>query len=504
MTIDIEVEANILRLYHVEKWKVGTIARQLGLHHYVVKRVLNQLGGVPKAKLLPRPSLIDSFLDFVKTNLEKYPRLRASRLYHMVCERGYSGGEDHFRHLIAIHRPKPPAEAYLRLKTLPGEQAQVDWGNFGQVSIGNAKRALVAFVMVLSCSRKIFLKFYLNQQMSNFLRGHEEAFRVFNGVPKVLLYDNLKSCVLERHGDAIRFHHTILEFASHYRFEPRPVAIARGNEKGRVERAIRYIRDNFFAVRKWKDLDDLNAQAASWCEGHAANRPCPEDRSITVQQAFNLEQPMLIALPDNPFPTDEREEVLIGKTPYARFDLNDYSLPSRYVRCLLSVVAKPDKIFILDGPNVIAQHIRSYDKGKQIEDPLHIEKLIAQKRAAHQHSGQDRLVKAVPLIRQFLIKAAEKNYSLSNVVASLVKLLDSYSAAELEIAVQEALDRGVPHPNAVRLSLVRHRESQELFPPINLDLPDDHRVRNLVVRPHSLDSYDQLKSLQELPKHDKQ
>jgi transposase len=94
------------------------------------------------------------------------------------------------------------------------------------------------------------------------------------------LYDNLKSAVLERQGDAIRFHPTLLAFAAHYRFEPRPVAIARGNEKGRVERAIRYVRDNFFAARTWRDLDDLNAQAEAWCLGQAADRPCPEDRVV--------------------------------------------------------------------------------------------------------------------------------------------------------------------------------------------------------------------------------
>ena len=128
MAINAELEANILRLHYVEKWRIGTIAKQLKVHHYVVKRVLNQ-AGVPKAKLLSKPSLLDSFLGFVKTTLEKYPTLRASRLYQMVCERGYIGGSDHFRHLIAMHRPKVPAEAYLRLRTLPGEQAQVDWGH---------------------------------------------------------------------------------------------------------------------------------------------------------------------------------------------------------------------------------------------------------------------------------------------------------------------------------------------------------------------------------------
>jgi transposase len=152
---------------------------------------------------------------------------------------------------VACHRPRPAAEAYLRLRTLPGEQAQVDWGHFGHLQIGRARRPLMAFVMVLSHSRMVFLRFFLDARMDSFLRGHALAFAAFGGVPRVLLYDNLKSAVLERvdhpRGSAIRFNPTLLALAGHYRFEPRPVAPARGNEKGRVERAIRYIRDSFFA-----------------------------------------------------------------------------------------------------------------------------------------------------------------------------------------------------------------------------------------------------------------
>src|SRR5262249_5154475 len=154
---------------------------------------------------------------------------------------------------------------YLRLSSLPGEQAQVDWGHFGHLVIGRARRPLMAFVMVLSYSRQIFLRFFLDARMENFLHGHVSAFTTWGGVPRVLLYDNLRSVVLERHGEAIRFHPTLLMFAGHYRYEPRPVAIARGNETGRVERAIRYVRNAFFAARRFADVDDLNAQAEAWC-----------------------------------------------------------------------------------------------------------------------------------------------------------------------------------------------------------------------------------------------
>lgn len=422
-----------------------------------------QQPGIPKTNFTKRESIITPFLSFITETFTKFPKLTASRLYEMVRQRGYSGGLDHFRHSMMLHRPRPSAEAYLRLRTLPGEQAQVDWGHFGYVEIGKARRPLMAFVMVLSYSRKIFLRFYLNQQISNFLRGHEAAFNAWKGLPRVCLYDNLKSAVLERQGDAIRFNPMLMEFAAHYRYEPRPVAVARGNEKGRVERAIRYVRDNFFAARTWKDIDDLNNQAIEWCNGIAAERPCPEDKALSVQEVFLEEQLKLLQLPDNPYPTDERQEVRIGKTPYARFDLNDYSIPHTHVRRTVTVCATLSTVSILDGvANLIAEHPRSFEKGKQIEDKSHIADLVARKKQARQHRGQNRLTATAPASQELLIQAAERGYNIGSIVVQLLKFLDDYGASELNTAIKIALSNGVPHPNAVRTTLEKQREERDL------------------------------------------
>lgn len=314
MTVCPELEARILRYYHAERWRVGTIVAQLGVHHGTVTRILAQ-AGLPRADAARRPGRIDPYLPFIRDTLAQFPTLTASRLYGMVQERGYPGRPDHFRHLVALHRPRPKAEAYLRLSTLPAEQAQVDWGHFGHLDIGRAKRPLMAFVMVLAWSRMIFLRFFLDARMENFLRGHVGAFVTWGGVARVLLYDNLKSAVLERQGQAIRFNPTLLQFAGHYRYEPRPVAVARGNEKGRVERAIRYVREAFFAGRTFADLADLNAQAEAWCVGQAADRRCPEDATLTVREAFARESALLLAWPPNPYPTDEQGAVKGARRP---------------------------------------------------------------------------------------------------------------------------------------------------------------------------------------------
>jgi transposase len=198
------IEAQILRYYHAEHWRIGTIAKQLRVHRDTVTRVLAQ-AGLPRLAKLHRASKVDPYLPFIHETLAKFPTLRASRLYAMVQARGYRGGPSQFRHIIACHRPHPPAEAYLRLRALPGEQAQIDWGHLGHLKIGRARRPLMAFVAVLSFSRQIFLRFFLDARMENFLRGHVGAFAAWNAVPRVILYDNLRSAVLERRGDAIRF-----------------------------------------------------------------------------------------------------------------------------------------------------------------------------------------------------------------------------------------------------------------------------------------------------------
>jgi len=491
-------EAEILRLYHAEKWRVGTIATQLDHHHSTVRRVLAQ-AGLDAGRVSVRPSMADLYVPFIMETLKQYPHLRASRLFEMVKARGYSGGSDHFRTIVARYRPRAPAEAYLRLRTLPGEQAQVDWGHFGKIRVGLALRVLWAFVMVLSWCRQIFLRFYLSAAMPSFVRGHVEAFDFFGGVPRVLLYDNLKSAVLERAGDAIRFHPTLLELSAHYHYLPRPVAPARGNQKGRVERAIRYIRDNFFAARTFTDLDDLNAQALTWTQGIAADRPCPEDRQRTVREVFAEERGKLLALPDNPYPTEERIVVEVGKTPYVRFDLNDYSIPHTHVQRSLVVLATPTTVRVLDPDQVqdvaLCSHARSWDRDQQIEDPSHIESLVQHKRAGKQHRAIDRLHAAVPHSRAWLVAIAERGGNLGSATWGLSKLLETETADHVDAAVEESLARGTPHLGAVRHLLDRARRDRGQPPAVEPHLPADPRLDGLVVRPHALSTYDQLQRI---------
>lgn len=489
-----DVEARILRIFHAEKWRVGTLARQLGVHHSTVKRVLAE-AGVPAEDYNQRPSMADPYLPFIIETLTKYPRICASRIFEMVRERGYPGQPDHFRSIVARHRPRRAPEAYLRLKTLPGEQAQADWAYFGKVTIGKTVRQLLAFVMVLSWSRMVFVKFYLDCRIGNLLRGHTDAFEFFGGVPRVILYDNPKNIVLERVADAIRYHSTFLDFASHHRYEPRPVAVARGNEKGRVERAIRYVRTSFFAARAWENIDDLNRQALDWCTSLAADRRCPEDDLVTVRDAFAEERAKLLPIPDNPFPTDDREEVIARKTPYVRFDRNDYSIPHERVGKTLVVMASLDRVRVLDGNDVIADHARSFSSGDQIEQAAHIDGLVQAKRRAREHRGLDLLARQVPNVPALLELVARRGGNLGNVTSHLLKYVGLYGASEVEAAVREAIQRDTPHLTSIRFLLERRRQEQNRPVPLGIELPDDPRVRDFTVRPHALSSYDDIEEV---------
>jgi len=488
-----EESAAILRLHHVEGWPVGTIADQLHRHHDTIERVLTH-GGLPVVKRVARTRKIDPFLPFVEETLAKYPRLRASRLWSMVRTRGYDGSKSGFRAIVARLRPRPHAEAYLRRAVLPAEEAQVDWAHFGKLTVGRAQRDLFAFVMVLAYSRMRFVWFTLRAAMPSFLRGHVEAFRFFGGAPKVILYDNLKSAVLEREGDAVRFHPTMLALAGHHRFEPRACAPYRPNEKGRVERAIRDVRDNFFAARAFSSVDDLNLQARAWCLDIAPERRVPDRKDLTVEQAFAEEKPRLIALPDDDFPVEERVEVRVGKTPYVRFDRNDYSVPHTHVCRSLTVLATDERVRIVDPDTpteILADHRRSYDRDQRVEHEGHTLALKEEKRRAHQSRGFDRLFHAAPSSRAMMDRLATRGDNLGAVTSGLLQLLDRVGAELLERALAEVVARDQLKLRAVHHEIDRLRYEAGLAPPLTVPVSADARV-NAQVRPHALSTYDRL------------
>jgi hypothetical protein len=261
-------------------------------------------------------------------------------------------------------------------------------------------------------------------------------------------------------------------------------------EKGRVERHIDFVRKSFFAARKFTDVNDLNAQARDWCEGRAFDRPWPQDDSLTVRQAFAAEQPRLLGLPPAGYALGQRLEVSVAKTPYVRFDWNDYTVPHTHVQRTLSVLADEQRVRVFDGITEVANHPRCFDRGQAIEEPAHLQALVEYKRRARAHRGCDALAQVTPASTELLQMAAQRGHNLGSITAALLRLLDQYGAPSLQAAILEAIGRDVPHPNAVRLALERARERTGRPPPLALVLPEHVARRDAPMRTHSLASYD--------------
>ena len=186
----------------------------------------------------------------------------------------------------------------------------------------------------------------------------------------------------------------------------------------------------------------------------------------------------------------ERVAARVGKTPYVRFDTNDYSVPHTQVQRTLTVLADEQWVRVLDGATELARHQRCWDSHAQIEDDAHVQRLVDAKRAGRAHRACDRLAQAAPASAALLQRAAARGENLGSITAALLRLLERWGSAALQAAILEALQRDVPHPNAVRLALERARQDSGQPPPVALVLPEHVARRDAPVRPHDLGSYD--------------
>ena len=430
---------------------------------------------------------------FIRDTLAQYPRLRATRLFEMVKARGYPGSVVQLRRAVRLIRPAATATVYRRLTTLAAEEAQVDWGAFGSIRIGRGVRPLSGFVMVLSYSRAIFALFTVDQTLESFLRGHVEAFQTWPGVARTLVYDNLRSAVLERAGTAIRFHPRLLELAGHYHFAPRPCTPGRGNEKGKVERQIQYLRHAFFAARTFVDVDDLNAQFRRWRDEIAHQRPHPEQRDRTVAEVLAEEQPRLLAAPRASL-RDRRDAHGGVRQDAVRALRPQQLLDSAHARAAPADAARESHDRARDrrhrgdrAPRPQLRH-RARSSSRRRMSPA-----SSRPRARHNpSSARDRLRLAVPAVATLLERLAARGESLRVHTARLLALLDDYGPQELAAAIDRALERDALGAGAIAHILETRRRQRGLKPPIPIALPDRPGVRDLDVTPHRLETYDDL------------
>ena len=485
-----ELRAQIRRLVLREGWKIETAARRFGVHHSVVRRALQDDGG-EDGRRKPGQSVLEPYKEYVVERLAKHPNLSGTRLYAELRERGYPGGIAVLRRYVAKLRPRRSRKAYLSIETEPGEQAQVDWGSFGRMRVGTAMRPLSAFAMVLRWSRALYVDFSLDQRGDTFMRMHERAFRAFSGVPRKVVYDNLKTVVLHHVGSTVQFNPTFLAFAGHWLFEPVATPVRYPQAKGCVENTIRYVRHSFFYGRHFRDIEDLRKQAAAWCADvanrrvHATTRERPADRLL-------LERPRLHPLPERPFDTDRVEVVIVGKHARVQLDTNTYSVPPGLVGKTVHVRADDTTVRVVHDGEIVASHTRCWDRRRAIEAPEHIAELVRRRPGAQAPKRRDRIAALCPEARMYLQQVARRRVNLDNEVRKLERLVLAYGESEIATAIATALAHRTFGAHYVRAHADQARFARGLGEPPEPIVTGNTAADSLTVTPHDLETYDAL------------
>lgn len=415
---------------------VAQIAEACGLHRHTVTAWLARPQYRQRHRH-PRASKLDPFKTDIIGWLQRHP-LSATQVFQRLREQGYSGGYTILTDYIRQVRPRRPP-AYLKLAFAPGECAQVDWGSYGTIAVGSTMRRLSFFVMVLCYSRLMYLEFTLSQTLEQFLSCHENAFRAFQGVPKTLMIDNLKSAVLDRPRDRPAvFHPRYRELAEHFGFTVRPCGVRKANEKGRVENGVGYVKKNFLNGLELGPFAALNPAAQHWLETVANVRLHGETHQRPVER-FAEEKPHLLPLPSQPFDAALIKTVRASNQFRVSFEANRYSVPAAYASTRVTLKIYPDRLCLYDGDTLIARHPRCYDRHQDIEDPDHPRALIAQRRNAREHQLLARFLRLCPQAEPYYQHLLEHRLNASHHVHKILALSEVYGVEAVAQALQDAL-----------------------------------------------------------------
>ena len=485
-----EMIAKIKHLFYAQHYTMNAIGDSLGIHHSTVKGVLD-LAGKPHRTRAVCETLLSPYRTVIEELLDKTPKLRSTRIIQILQDRGYTGGITQVRTLVAELRPKK-MRAFLALNVFPGEQAQVDWASFGSMKVGRGERKLSCFVMTLAYSRATFAVFTFDQTLESFFRCHILAFDYLGGIPRTTLTDNLKSAVLERQGKSVGFNPKYLAMSAHYAFLPKAANVRAGWEKGRVERTIRYVRDNFFAGREFKDLDHANSELRQWLDRVCNVRPWPQDRAKTVFEMWQEERTKLMPKTMADFPTDYVGVCSPSKICFIRYDRNDYSAPCDYVGKPLTLVASETRIRLLDGTTELASHERSYSKGERISDAKHFVSIRDHKPENKTQTKRGEFIQLIPEARKFFERIIDEGRSTGNQTTLLYQYLKVYGKDLVRQAIITAVARDTYRATYVGQILVTMDKKRKDLPPPPVLVPDHPQVKNSEVTPHELAVYDEI------------
>src|SRR5215469_13061832 len=375
------------RLYWSEHWPIRKIERHLRMSWRTIKKYLDTPAQGPAQR--QRESILDPFKTTVAEWLEKDPSVTAAVIEQKLRPLGYRGGHTILREYVHTARPQlKSSRAFLRMEPPPGDRFEVDWGHFGVLDYSGDKRKLYAFALVEAHSRMLYLEFTHGQTFETFIRCHIHAFVAMGGVAREIAYDNLATAVAEHDGRLVRFLPRFLGFAREYGFFPRACNPAAGWEKGKIERAIGYLRQNFWPLREFTDLYDVNRQARQWLAEVANQRVHRETRERPLDR---FQPQALRPLPIIPYDYRDSSEALVHKDLRLPFDGNRYCVPHRYVGRRLTIKADSSSVTIYDRVNEIVSYPRSWRRGQTFGAERFEAEVAEMRPAARKSRAQQRL-----------------------------------------------------------------------------------------------------------------
>jgi transposase len=348
---------------------ISAIARQVGLDRKTVRRCIARGLEPPMyGPRKPRTTLLQAFERYLRERIAAVPQLSGRRLHRELRELGYTGGYTTVTDFLREIRPAAVPTFEHRFETPPGRQAQVDFAHFRTVFADQpgTERIIWLFSLVLGHSRMLWGRFVLHQDLPTLLRCQAAAFEALGGVPEQILYDRMRP-VFSREDPIsghIIYNPTLVAFARHYSYLPKACRPYRAKTKGKVERPFRYIRDDFFLGRSFRNLDDLNAQFNQWLD-QVANARLHATTKRVVAEHFAEERPMLQPLPAGPFQAVLRLERRITRDGMVSVDGNLYSVPNTARKRAVEVHNMAHEIRILEQGRIIAVHPILHGRGQR-------------------------------------------------------------------------------------------------------------------------------------------
>jgi transposase len=384
-----------------------------------------------------RPSKLDSFKGQISALLERHP-YTAQQLLQQLREKGYAGGysilKEFVRQVRPVHKP-----AYLMLEFAPGECAQVDWGNFGSLAVGSTRRRLSFFVMVLCYSRLMYVEFTLSEGMEQFLSCHRRALEFFQGVTQKVVIDNLKVGVL-RHpaGEKALFNPRYLDMAAHYGFQPVACNVRKGNEKGRVENGVGYVKKNFLNGLEIPSFAAIHPAAIQWRDTVANVRIHGETHRRPID-LFAEEKPRLRPLPVMPYDCAVVRPIGANGCCHVVVDTNRYSVPHLYASQKLTLKLYPEQLLLFHHENLIATHPRSYDRRRRVSNPDHTKELVVQRKKAREQTLLLAFLTLSSHAEPYARKLEDKRLNTKHHLQKIVALSEIYGPQKVDRALQDAL-----------------------------------------------------------------